>query len=78
MEDKTGGQAFPSAAFGPSGLVHHTGMDLLDYFAGQALIGMVQTVDLGKPESVDTICLAISKISYRVARAMIAERSKNE
>jgi len=76
MEDKTGGPAFPIApdyealrkyGNGPGATIGNPGMDLLDYFAGQALA-------MSHPDNPKNL----AEWAYIVARAMIAERSKNE
>lgn len=49
--------------------VYHRGMDLRDYFAGQALIGCVNNA--GSSESIAENC-------YRIADAMIEERKRHK
>jgi hypothetical protein len=51
------------------------GMTLRDYFAGQALIGLISAKDgIGEDLWMDTI----SKRAYKLADCMIAEREKAE
>lgn len=48
------------------------GMDMLDYFAGQALIGL-----LGNPEFVENSTYEkYAKVAYDMATAMLKERCK--
>ena len=73
MSKNTGGPAFPTEnehQSGPS-TMHYEGMTLRDWFAGQALAGILTdtSYDHGKPE-------IIAKRSYQMADAMLAERSK--
>ena len=63
-KDNNGGPAFPSDRFG------ELGMSLRDYFAGQALAGM-----LANPE-LPTDAEYIAKWSYLNADAILAERQK--
>ncbi len=65
-------QAFPSTegSFGTTQKVtQHLGMDLRDYFAGQYLAG--------KGGIVDSI-QDLASFSYKVADAMLLERSKKD
>ena len=57
-----GGSAFPT----PHG--HHAGMSLLDYFAGQALAGLLAG------ETASTY--AAPRVAYSVAVAMLNERER--
>ncbi len=59
---KDGGQAFPR------GVVELPGMSLLDYFAGQALMGL-SNQDMWTSAQV-------SKVSYKIAEEMIEERER--
>jgi hypothetical protein len=61
-----GGSAFPS--HGSMGEVEHRGMSLRDWFAGQALVGLLANVEDGP----------IVKQAYIFADAMLAERAKQE
>jgi hypothetical protein len=61
MSDKTGGPAFPT-----NGGVTYKGMTLLDYFAGQALVGMRGSSN------------EVARWSYDQAEAMLKEREKRK
>ena len=83
MEKKDGGPAFPQVY--PDQIVQEgskihlhltgdSGMSLRDWFAGQALIGMLaNTVISSNIEDY----LAIPGRAYEIADAMLAERSKD-
>lgn len=77
MKD-TGGSAFPVQAFiHPNGNVIYgeNGMTLRDYFAGQALNGIMSGNSFpGKSGS--ELCDTVAIACYSVADAMIAERGK--
>lgn len=49
----------------------HPGMDLRDYFAGQALAGLCSVVWMGRAKAED-----IARMAYADADAMLKERSK--
>jgi hypothetical protein len=68
--DKTGGAAFPLE----SDYGSQKGMTLRDYFAGQALMGIMgnPAIDESEKWDIPTICNA----TYRIADYMIAEREK--
>lgn len=71
-----GGPAFPRAAFGApeTGMLNHEqdGMSLRDYFAGQALAGLLANPDVnGEVHHFATD-------AYRCADAMLAERSREK
>jgi hypothetical protein len=66
--------AFPQGnewmdAEGNMRLIHEGGMTLRDYFAGQALVGLVTRSSNG-PTSVE--------IAYALADAMLAQRTKGD
>jgi len=68
-----GGLAFPEAvAVSPVGDVYRGlgGMSLRDYFAGQALTGLLATV------TGDVSYTGVATVAYACADAMLAERSK--
>lgn len=78
-----GGPAYPRAAFlGPNGELEaaaQNGMSLLDYFAGQALCGMMSGVvhdasvyGRGPDDK------SISSRAHAIAEAMIAEKRRRE
>lgn len=81
MADKPdGGPAFPESIDHEGRVWHCPGMTLRDYFAGQALVGLIQhTKEIG--------CLArqggektdeyLAGSAYEIADAMIAEREKD-
>ena len=79
MADKTGGPAFPPHGYGDD----DRGMTLRDYFAAQALAGMlsvdadtyVAQVDAAKKHRL-TYEKASAVKSYAIADAMLAEREK--
>ena len=62
-----GGAAFPVPGLGMA----HRGMSLRDWFAGQALMSLRETIN-NSFESADTISAA----AYCIADAMLAEREK--
>jgi hypothetical protein len=70
-----GGPAFPSPSFrDPDGFkvadAQH-GMSLRDYFAGQALIGLIASNDEGAGDRLDEV----PAYAYQIADAMLAARS---
>jgi len=69
-----GGQAYPhDVGCGPGGFPEcEWGMSLLDYFAGQALAGL-----LANPEK-DYAYSDAADFAYRQATAMIAEKRRRE
>ena len=79
MTKDTGGPAFPKKKFAPlpGGGGHWTvtgGMTLRDWFAGQALVGMLASApvaDRSKPKH-----RGWAENAYLFADAMLAERSK--
>lgn len=80
MTKDTGGNAFPAMAHEPgAGIDYREGMSLRDWFAGQAMAAMaVHTLescreDNKHPQEGAEI---LSMASYKLADAMIAERSK--
>jgi len=62
---KTGGPAFPNV---DDGQLNWSGMDLRDWFAGQALAGLLAVND---PERGDQV-----QIAYDYADAMLVERKR--
>lgn len=73
--DKSGGPAFPFNEQNDDGSHYHSnaGMSLRDYFAGQALVGMMQAM---RPYTSDAAQCAAD--AYRQADAMIAARATGE
>lgn len=74
MTKETGGSAFPQVEEvridGQMVFVKQTGMTLRDYFAGQALMGMLAD-HTGIP-----VVIRFSQIAYEIADAMLQERNK--
>jgi len=68
---KDGGSAFPFENM-PDGRVW-SGMTLRDYFAGQALVGIIAS-DCSDKMAVEPR----AKLAYRIADAMLAEREKEK
>lgn len=68
---KDGGPAFPAQHFDLA--EHEHGMTLRDYFAGQALMGMMASRNPSSPKFMPEDDAAYV---YAVADAMIQERSK--
>jgi len=67
---KDGESAFPCNS--PDGIESYKGMTLRDYFAGQALSGLVADEVLG--DEIDAT--GVAKRCYLVADAMLKEREK--
>ena len=65
-----GGLAFPMGYHPDGNSADHSGMSLRDWFAGQALSGLLS--DDVKPGDVD----AAAKIAWDIADAMLAAREK--
>ena len=55
----------------------YNGMTLRDYFAGQALVGIMSTTTI-MPEALERLLSSVPKLSYALADAMLAEREKGE
>ena len=79
MSTKSGGSAFPqsdsgqhSTGFDLPPQRHHPGMTLRDYFAGQALTGILDITPLRDMSDFDMV----ARRSYNMADAMIAERDR--
>jgi hypothetical protein len=83
--DKTGGPAFPQPAIDNAGRMDYAdqvgygGMTLRDYFAAQALIGLMaacadKTVKEGK--DANEVAAGVAIACYSLADAMLAERNK--
>lgn len=51
----------------------YKGMTLLDYFAGQALMGLCSKYALSNPSDQQVL----AQMSYELANAMLTERSKH-
>lgn len=65
---KDGGPAFPAWDRG--------GMSLRDYFAGQALPGLVTCEPVADEADSDAPARQVAKDAYRIADAMLAERDR--
>lgn len=92
MTIKDGGPAFPvECSYNHEGKIvgsqtgvasgWETGMSLRDYFAGQALNGMLAHATRYKPPPSDTMMTwhqAIAKEAHEIADAMLAQRSPQE
>lgn len=86
MNERDGGPAFPTEGemrpHGGTGrpisaLKMSGGMSLRDYFAGQALAGLMATVDSIDPSKVDHRTAGIlAGVAYETADAMLAARSE--
>ena len=72
MRIKNGGPAFPNCHYNMKGGYDIIGgMTLRDYFAAKAMQGIIEKIGCGSPEN-------ISRISYHMADAMLAERVKEK
>ena len=76
MSDTTGGPAFPRPVSGPTHEYSESGpqegMSLRDYFAGQALVGLLACSIPGQ----EHIAANAAREAYVVADAMIAESER--
>lgn len=72
MSKPDGGQAFPIA--GDQDLVRRDGMTLRDYFAGQAMTGLLAAYS-GQDTPLPAVRMAAA-YSYDLADAMLTEREK--
>ena len=72
-----GGPAFPIARTGKGGETTNLcgGMTLRDYFAGQALAGLLSTMDVDHP-FYEATTLHMAELSYDYAAAMLAARKE--
>lgn len=69
-------KAFPQLRKDAWGETFSTGgMNLRDYFAGQALVGMFPYFPLNPKEWSDSTSISIANVAYNIADAMI-EKSK--
>jgi hypothetical protein len=71
-----GGTAFPHTHTSSLGVSWQTGMSLRDWFAGQALAGMIANVNTS-PVSTKSGCGYLAKNAFQFADAMIAEQKKD-
>lgn len=70
MDKDTNEQAFPSAD-----MLNRRGMSLRDWFAGQALTGLLAS-PRGTPDGSSMTDTGAASAAYLVADAMLKERSK--
>ena len=83
MTDKTGGPAFPYSALAPSGHMYtdNEGMTLLDWFAGQSIVGSAERVcdflDDNDLEGAQEEAHRHAEAAWMMADAMLAEREKS-
>ena len=68
VESLDGGQAFPTEGGDHSGCYAHTGMTLREYFAGQAIVGLLAAKS-GEEVMTSTIDLAFTIADAMIARA---------
>lgn len=74
--ERVGGFAFPASAAMPDGGEYHcAGMTLRDWFAGQALAGMMASSHDNSPDWLTNPDGAAAE-AYCLADAMIAQRAK--
>lgn len=75
-----GGQAFPMASGGGEfGLRPVAGMTLRDYFAGQALAGMVNIIDwYNLPDTRIRVIDHCTGAAYKIADSMLAARNESQ
>lgn len=80
-EPKDGGPAFPFKCQGPTtGPEFYYGMTLRDWFAGQALVGVLSNHDLlmrTDQESILSTRAAAAQYAYAVADSMLQQRPKD-
>jgi len=75
MSEEDGGQAFPDHYTNGNGyLQQHPGMTLRDWFAGQALAGIMA----GDPDAITIQNCFNASLCYQLADAMLAERARVE
>jgi hypothetical protein len=70
---KDGGPAFPTVARDGNWQPHHDGLSLRDYFAGQALAGLLSS-GIKSQGWEETIAFD----SYKIADAMLVRREVNQ
>ena len=68
----TGGPAFPSVPSDPGYSQWDQGMTLLDWYAGQALAGLLASPESRMPFDV------VQRLAYDHAEAMLAEKARRE
>lgn len=71
--------AFPVKVDADDGTAHSFGMSLRDYFAGQALIGMLSFDGYVKPVNDERPAAVIfASNAYEIADAMLSQREKDK
>ena len=70
MTKRDGGSAFPLAA--REGVPNTMGMSLRDYFAGQALVGLLTTLKVNPGHKAKELAVD----AFTIADAMLAEREE--
>lgn len=70
--------AFPQTELGPDGEVfcQHRGMTLADWFAGQALAGVMPVCVGDTPRAGEAMPQAFARKAFEIADAMLAERAR--
>jgi len=68
-ERDTGGPAFPDGSTNPWGVPEKAGMTLRDYFAAKAMLGLLTSTRISKPDW-------IANDSYEMADAMLKAREQ--
>jgi hypothetical protein len=69
MNKETGGPAFPDGSTNPWGVPEKAGMTLRDYFAAKAMLGLLTSTRISKPDW-------IANDSYEMADAMLKAREQ--
>ena len=78
-EKNDGGPAFPSEGEGFGNPKYHApGMSLRDYFAGQALSGMLTQAEAKSIEFLPGLYKTCAKAAYDIADALLAQREKEQ
>lgn len=70
-----GGPAFPTEPNTQPGTFKHSGMSLRDYFAAQALVGLIPFIGVWEGGSDKLWDAATAERAYALADAMLAARS---
>ena len=79
MSKNDGGSAFPLQTEYLDGVLYPAvpGMSLRDWFAGQALAGLMTYSQASGAPSIEDVQALYAKASYGYADAMLAERNKS-
>lgn len=70
--------AFPLSFEDEHGTQFQQGMTLRDWFASQAMKAALTGASAGSEDALDPMFATIARLSYRMADAMLAERSQAE